>query len=210
MIKVIICDDHPIFREGLKKILAQAKDLTVEGEASNGQELLAMLKAHPCDVISLDLSFPGSSGLDLLKTLRSDHPRSAILILSMYPEDQYAVRALKSGAAGYVVKGCGPDELLSAIRKTAAGGKYVSPTLAEQLVMELDGKREKAPHEELSEREYQVLRLLAAGKSVKEIATELFLSPPTIGTYRARIRTKLHLRSTADLIHYAISHNLLE
>jgi two-component system invasion response regulator UvrY len=210
MIKVIICDDHPIFREGLKKILSQAKDIAVEGEASSGGELLDMLKTHPCQVISLDLAFPGSNGLELLKTLRIDYPKIAILILSMYPEDQYAVRALKAGAAGYVVKGSGPDELLTAIKKTAGGGRYVSPTLAEQLVMELDGKRGKAPHEDLSEREYQVLRLLAAGKSVREIAHELFLSPPTIGTYRARIRTKLHLKNTADIIHYAIEHNLLD
>lgn len=210
MIKLIICDDHPIFREGLKKIISQSKDITVEEEANDGQELVEKLKTHPCDVITLDLSFPGSSGLDLLKMIQTDYPKVAILILSMHPEDQYAVRALKAGAAGYVAKGSVPSDLLNAIRKVSGGGRYISEALAEQLVLELDGKRERAPHEELSEREFQVLRLLASGKSVKEIAAELFLSPPTIGTYRSRILTKLHLKNTAELIHYAISHKLLD
>jgi two-component system invasion response regulator UvrY len=210
MIRMIICDDHPIFREGVKKIIEQAKDIEVVDEASNGPELMEKLKKKACDVVSLDISFPGSSGIDLLKSLLDAFPKLAILMLSMHPEDQYAVRAIKAGAAGYVVKGSVPSELITAIRKAAAGGKYVSPSLAEQLVLELGGRRERAPHEELSEREDQVLRLLAAGKSVKEIAAELFLSPPTIGTYRSRILTKLSLKNTAELIHYAISHNLLE
>ncbi len=210
MIRLIICDDHPIFREGLKKIVSQSRDIVVEDEASDGRELMEKLKSRQCDVISLDISFPGANGLDLLKTLQSAYPRLAVLILSMHPEEQYAVRALKAGAAGYVAKGSVPSEMLIAIRKVAAGGKYVSPTVAEQLVLDLDGKRERPLHEELSEREYQVLHMLASGRSVKEIANELFLSPPTIGTYRARILVKLHLKNTVELIHYAITHRLLD
>lgn len=208
LIRIIICDDHPIFREGMKKIISLSKDIVVEEEASSGQELMEKLETNPCDVISLDLSFPEANGLDLLKILISAHPKIAVLILSMHSEEQYAVRALKAGAAGYVAKGSVPSELLNAIRKVANGGKYVSPTVAEQLIMELDGKREKPPHEELSEREYQVLCLLASGKSVKEIAHQLYLSPPTVGTYRSRVLTKLRLKNTVELIHYAITHHL--
>jgi two-component system invasion response regulator UvrY len=210
MIRVIVCDDHPILREGLKKIISQSKDIVVVDEAADGRELLKKLGKTGCDVVSLDLSFPEESGLDLLKNVLSVRPEVAVLILSMHPEDQYAVRALKSGASGYVVKGSAPSELLGAIRKVASGSKYVSPTLAEQLVEELEGKRERPPHEDLSEREYEVLRLIASGKSVKEIASALYISPPTIGTYRARILAKLKLKNTAEMIHYAISNKLVD
>jgi two-component system, NarL family, invasion response regulator UvrY len=210
MMRVIICDDHPIVREGVRMIIQQSHDIQLEGEASNGYELLAMLKEHSCDVLVMDISFPeGPDGLDLLKGIQEDYPKIHVLVMSMHPEEQIGVRALKAGASGYLVKGSVPSELVNAIRKVATGGKYVSPTLAEQLATELAGKRGKPPHEKLSDREFKVLCLLASGKGQTEIAHELFLSPATVGTYRSRILTKLELRNTAELIRYAVTHNLI-
>ena len=210
MLTVMICDDHPLFREGVKKILGRFHDIAVEGEAGSGPELLEALAVRRFDVVILDLSLPGQNGLDVLSRLRGIEGAPAVLILSMHPEAEYAVRALKAGAAGYVEKASVPEELITAIRRVASGGKYVSPGLAERLALELDGGRERAPHEDLSDREYQVLCLLALGKSLKEIAHELFLSPPTIGTYRSRVLQKLKLHNTAELIAYAIRHRLLD
>jgi len=211
VIRVIICDDHPIFREGVRMIIRQSKDISLEDEAASSAELREKLRAGTYDVIILDITLPGGpDGLDMLKELREEYPGIAVLILSMHPEQQFAVRAFKSGAAGYLVKGSIPSELLSAIRKVAGGGKHVSPSLAEQLAMDLAGMREKAPHEGLSDREYRVLRALASGKGLTETAHELCLSISTVATYRSRILSKLNLKSTADLIRYAVTHQLVE
>ncbi len=208
MIRIIICDDHPIFREGVKKILARATDMTVDAEASDGRELMDKLQEFPTDVVLLDLSLPGVNGLDVLKTLRGFHPGAPVVILSMHPEEQYAVRALRAGARGYVTKGSVPTELISAIRKVAGGGRYVGPALAEALARAVDSGEEKPAHEQLSDREYQVLVLITSGKGIQEIARELNLSPPTVGTYRTRILGKLGLTTTAELIRYGVTHNL--
>ena len=210
MIKAIVCDDHPIFREGLKKIIGQSRDITIADEVNDGTALMEKAEAHRYDLVILDISLPGVNGLDVLKDLRRAGHEMPVLILSMHPEEQYAVRALRAGASGYVAKASVPEELLAAIRKVAAGRKYVSPSLAEQLASELDGSADKPPHEKLSDREFQIMRLIASGRKVKEIAADLHLSPATVGTYRARILSKLGLQSNAELIHYTIENKLLE
>lgn len=210
MTRVIMCDDHPIVREGVRRVIQESHDIVLEAEASNGFELLQILKQRSCDVLVTDISFPqGPDGLDLVKTIQDEYPKIAVLVMSMHPEEQIGVRALKAGASGYVVKGSEPSQLLSAIRKVASGGRYVSSALAEQLATELAGKRGKPAHEKLSDREYKVLCLLASGKGQTEIAHDLCLSPATVGTYRSRILTKLDLRNTAELIRYAVTHNLI-
>ena len=191
-------------------IIRQSRDISLEAEASNGQDLREKLQKAPFDVIILDITLPGGlEGIDLLAELREQYPKTAVLMMSMHPEEQFAVRALKAGASGYLVKGSIPSELLSAIRKVASGGKHVSASLAEQLVYALDGKREKAPHEYLSDREFRVLRSLASGRGLTETAEELCLSTSTVATYRARILSKLNLQSNAELIHYTIENRLL-
>jgi DNA-binding NarL/FixJ family response regulator len=210
MVHVILCDDHPIFREGLKKILLPHSDIKVEAEAGSGAELMQKLEGAHYDVIILDITLQDMSGLDVLKTLQTSGNKAAILILSMHPEEHYALRALKAGAAGYLQKESVPEELVSAIRKIARGGKYVTPSLAERLAYQFEPNVEKPPHELLSDREYQVLCLLASGKGVKEIAAELGLSPPTVATYRSRILTKLNLATTVDLVRYALRYGLVE
>jgi len=208
MLRVVICDDHPIFREGLKKTLSFAPDIRVAGEAGSGAELLRLLEQAPCDVLILDISLPDLSGLELLKLLRERRRGPAVVVLSMHSEEQYAVRALRAGARGYLEKAGVPDELLAALRKVAAGGVYVSQPLAERLALELSSG--EAAGEVLSDREIQVLRLLASGRGVKQIAGELSLSPTTVATYRTRVLAKLRLDSTAELVRYALEHHLLE
>jgi DNA-binding NarL/FixJ family response regulator len=210
MLKVLLCDDHPILREGLKKILLQQSDIKVVEEAGSGSELLEKSAASRFDVIILDITLPDMNGLDVLKSLQASGIRSAVLVLSMHPEEQYATRALKAGAAGYLQKESAPAELVTAIRKIARGGRYVTPSLAEKLALELVGPGEGEPHELLSDREYQVLTLIASGKGIKEIALELSLSAPTIATYRSRVMTKLGLVSTVDLVRYALAHKLVD
>ena len=210
MIKVIVCDDHPIFREGLKKIVSQFRDITIADEVSDGTSLMEKAKTNRYDLIILDISLPGASGLDVLKDLRRAGHKMPVLILSMHPEEQYAVRALRAGASGYVAKASVPEELITAIRKVAAGRKYVSPSLGEQLACDLDGSADKPPHEKLSDREFQIMRMIASGRRVKEIAADLCLSPATVGTYRARILSKLSLQGNAELIRYAMENKLLE
>ena len=211
MIRAIICDDHPIFREGVRMIIRQSRDISLDAEAAGAAELREKLRAARYDVIILDITLPGGpDGLEMLRELREQYPETAVLILSMHPEEQFAVRAFKAGAAGYLVKGSVPSDLLCAIRKVAAGGKHVSPALAEQLASDLAGIRDKAPHESLSDREYRVLRALASGKGLTETADELCLSTSTVATYRSRILAKLNLKSTADLIRYAVTHKLVE
>jgi two-component system invasion response regulator UvrY len=210
MIRVFVADDHAIVRRGLMQILAEAPDMVVAGEASTGREVLQAMQKHDYDVLVLDIAMPEGGGLEVLQQLQTLKPDLRVLILSMYPERQYAVRALKSGAAGYLTKESVPDELIAAIRKVARGGKYVSQSLAEQLTSELRGEVEKEPHETLSDREFQVMTLLAAGKSVTDVAEELSLSVKTVSTYRARILDKLNLKSTAEIIRYALEQGLVE
>jgi DNA-binding NarL/FixJ family response regulator len=209
VIKAIVCDDHPIFREGLKKIIDQSRDIKVTEEVSDGVALMEKLEAHHYDLVILDISLPGANGIDVLKDLRRAGHEMPVLILSMHPEEQYAARALRAGASGYVAKASVPDELLTAIRKVATGRKYVSPSLAEQLASELDGSSEKPPHERLSDREFQIMCMIGSGRKVKEIAADLRLSPATVSTYRARILAKLGLQSIAELVIYILRNKLL-
>ena len=210
MIKVAIADDHDVIREGIKRILDDTPDIRVMAEAVDGQELLAKVRAKPCDVVILDLTMPGRGGLDALKELRAEHPRLPVLVLSMHADNQYAVRVLKSGAAGYVTKTLASAQLVDAIHKVVGGGKYVTPVVAELLAMDLGNDLEAAPHARLSDREFQVLRLIASGKTVSEIAAELSLSVQTISTYRAHILEKMGLENNAQLTHYALQRHLVE
>ncbi len=210
MIKVLIADDHAVVRQGLRQILTETTDMNVAGEAANGVEALDRARADEYDVMVLDITMPGRSGFDILKELRAEQPKLPVLILSMHAEEQFAVRLLKAGASGYLNKESAPDELVKAIRKVVSGGRYVSPALAEKLAFEIDSDSDRLLHDSLSDREFQVMRMMASGKTVKEIATELLLSVKTISTYRARILDKMNLRTNAELIHYAIQNQLIE
>lgn len=210
MIKVLIADDHAVVRSGLKRILAETTDMVVAGEARSGVELLRKVQAQPCDVVLLDLSMPGKDGMETLKEIKQEQPRLPVLILSMYPEDQYAIRALKAGASGYLNKECAAEQLVTAIRKVATGGKYISQPIAEKLPFELERSDERAPHETLSVREFEVMCAIASGKSPREIADELSLSVKTIGTYRNRILEKMKMKNNAQLTHYAIKSGLID
>ncbi|MCG3111831.1 MAG: response regulator transcription factor [Candidatus Manganitrophus sp.] len=210
MIKILIADDHAIVRRGLKQILTETADMVVAGEAHNGQELLEKMRSDQWDVIVLDISMPGRGGLDILKQLKSERPKLPVLMLTIHPEDQYAVRVLRAGASGYLTKESAPDHLVEAIRKVARGGKYISPHLAERLAFNLESISERPLHEALSDREFQVLRLIASGKTVKEIGEELSLSVKTISTYRTRILEKMKMKNNAEMTHYAIQQKLVE
>lgn len=210
MIKVCVVDDHAVVREGLKRIIAENPGMAVTAEAGDGHEALRILKSEPCDVVLLDITMPNKSGLDVLKELHAESPRLPVLVLSMHAEDQYAVRVLRAGAAGYLTKETAPAKLVQAIRKVIRGGKYVSSTLAEKLVFDLGGDPSKAPHEVLSDREYQVLCMIASGKTVTDIAEELALSVKTISTYRVRILEKLNMKNNAELTRYAIKEGLVD
>lgn len=210
MIKVLIADDHPIVRQGLKQTIDHEPDMEVRGEAQTAQEVLSLVHQEPWDVVVLDISMPGRGGLEVIKELKRDNPSLPVLVLSMHPEDQYAVRVLKAGAAGYLTKETAPEALVHAIRKVVRGGKYVSPTLAEQLAMVVAEDPNRPLHETLSNREYQVLCLIASGKTVSEIAQELSLSVKTISTHRSRILEKMHMKNNAELTHYALRHGLVE
>jgi two-component system invasion response regulator UvrY len=210
MISILIADDHTVVRRGVLQILAEAPDMVAAGEASTGGEVLQAVHRNDFDVVLLDIALPDISGLEILKQLRSLKPDLPILILSMYPERQYAIRALRAGAAGYLTKESAPAELIAAIRQVSQGRKYVTQSLAEKLAAELGGEVEQEPHETLSDREYQVMCLLAAGKTITEIATELSLSIKTVSTYRTRILDKLKLENTAQIIRYALKRGLVE
>lgn len=209
MIKILIADDHPVVRQGIKQILAETRDLVVADEAASGQDVMKKVMKNDYDVILLDISMPERNGLDILRELKSKKPKPAVLILSIYPEDQYAVRVLKLGAAGYLTKESVPEELISAIRKVAQGRKYISANLAEKLAIDLEINAEKPPHENLSDREYQVLCMIASGKRLKEIGDDLNLSIKTISTYRSRILEKMKMGNNAELIRYALQNNLV-
>ena len=210
MIRILVADDHAVVREGVKRIVADTSDLVVAGEASQGHEVLSQVAAWTYDVVLLDISMPGRSGLEVLQQLKREYPALSVLVFSMHPENQYALRAFKAGASGYLTKDSIPEELVAAIRKIVRGGRYVSPSLAEYLVVEVTTGSDKPLHASLSDREYQVLGLLASGKTVTEIANGLSLSVKTVSTHRSRILEKMHMKTNAELIHYAIRHRLIE
>jgi two-component system, NarL family, invasion response regulator UvrY len=209
MVRILIADDHSIVRQGLKQIIADTPDMTMADEAENGHELIAKIETGKYDVAVVDISMPDSHILDLLKQIRQIRPRLPVLILSMHPENQYGVRVMKAGAAGYLTKESAPTELINAIRTVAGGKKYISPTLAEKLIFALNNHNKKLPHETLSNREFQVFTSLAEGKAAKEIAAELYLSDKTISTYRSRILTKMQFKNNSELIHYAVRNGLV-
>jgi len=210
MIKILLADDHSIVRAGLRKILEKETDLHIIGEAENASEVLEFVKNNDCDFITLDINMPGASGLDVLKEVKKIKPKIKVLILSIYPENSFAISAFELGASGYLTKDSTPKELVKAIRKISAGRKYVSEEMTEKLVSRVELKQDKLLHEKLSRRELQVLLLIGEGKTSSEIAEKLCLSENTIATYRARILEKMNMRSSAALIHYVIKNNLLE
>jgi two-component system invasion response regulator UvrY len=210
MLKILIADDHPVFRRGLKQIIADNSDMTVTGEAVNGMEALNKVRAGDYDVILLDITMPGKDGIDILTQLKKERPGLPILMLSMHPEEQYALRALALGASGYLTKESAPDELVAAIRKVSTHGKYVTSSLAERLAASLGRNREKLPGETVSNRELQVMRLIASGKTATEIAQGLSLSVKTISTYRTRILRKMGLKNNAELTYYAVKNHIVE
>ncbi|MCY7344912.1 MAG: response regulator transcription factor [Pyrinomonadaceae bacterium] len=209
MIKILIADDHAVVRQGLRQIVAADNQMTIVGEARNGGELLDLINGNPVDVIVLDISMPGRNGLETLKDIKRLYPNLPVIILSMYPADQYAVRVFKSGAAGYMTKESAPEELVQAIRKAHLGGKYISPQIAELLAEYVETKTLEAPHKSLSDREFEVFNLLASGKTVGQIADGLNLSVKTISTYRTRILEKMAMTTNAELTRYALDFKLL-
>ena len=209
-IRVLIADDHAIVRQGLRQILSDTPDLTVAGEAENGVQAVNMVRTGEWDVVLMDVSMPDRNGIDALKLIKKEFPRLPVLILSMYPEEQYAIRALKAGAAGYLTKQSAPELLVTAIRQVASGKKYVSPSLAEELANAIGDDSERPAHEKLSDREYQTLCTIASGKTPTEIAEALNLSVKTVSVYRARLLEKMNLRNNAELTHYGLKHGLAE
>jgi two-component system, NarL family, invasion response regulator UvrY len=210
-IRILIADDHAIVREGLKQILADTKDMVVAGDAENGNDAIKLARRGDSDVLLLDISMPDKSGIEVLKQVKKETPKIAVLMLSMHREDQYAIRSLKAGASGYLNKQSAPAELVDAIRQVAAGRKYISPALAQELANQVgDENRETPPHETLSDREYQTLIMIASGKTVSDIAAELTLSVKTISMYRSRLLQKMKMRHNAELTHYAIKNHLVE
>lgn len=210
MIRVLIADDHVIVRSGLKQLFGLMGDITVAGEATNGEEVLEALKQGQFDLLLLDLTMPGVSGVNLIGRIFASNPILPILVLSMHNELQIAKRVLQAGAAGYVTKGSGQDILMSAIRKVAAGGRFVDPTVAEQMMFEKPTTGESAPHERLSERELHIMKLFAKGMGINEIAEELFISNKTVSTHKARLMQKLNFQNNAELVRYAADHGLVE
>jgi len=209
MLKILIVDDHAVVRAGLKQILAETSDLQVAGEAGSGREALEMALLGSFDLVLLDISMPDMNGLDVLKELHKENEELPVLMLSMYPEEQYAIRALKAGAKGYLTKESAPAELISAIRKVSQGGRYITLSLAENLAFYLGSDSKKSPHQMLSDREYQVMLLIASGKTVTEIADELLLSVKTISTNRSRALQKMGMKNNAEFTYYAIKEGLV-
>lgn len=208
-LKIFIADDHSLIREGLKKLLLYETDLKIVGEADNPDDTVSFIINNEVDIVILDINLPGKSGLEILKPLKMLKPNLHVLILSMYPEDQFAERSIKAGASGYLTKDAAPEELIKAIRKVARGGKYISEHLAEKIIFKKEPGSEFS-HESLSDREFQVLKLMAIGKAQVDIAAELNLSTSTVNTYRSRVLEKLGLKSNAELIHYALEHKLID
>jgi two-component system, NarL family, invasion response regulator UvrY len=210
VIRILIADDHPILRRGLKDILVRELEGAVCGEAGNAQQILSEVESQDWDLVILDLTMPGRSGLDVLRDLKGLRPKLPVLILSMHPEEQLGKRLLKAGARGYMNKESAPEELVKAVRKVLAGGRYVSPALAEKLAFDLDQDSGRPLHAKLSNREFEVLRMLGLGKTVTQIAEELHLSVPTVSTHRAHILEKMNMATTAELIRYAVRHHLVD
>ncbi len=208
--KILVADDHSVVRKGLIQIIKEMPEVAEVDEAENGAQVFEKIGAEEYDLVVLDISMPDKSGLDVLQELKITNPDLHILILSTYPEDLYAIRALKAGASGYLNKNTAPEELSKAIRKVALGGKYISRTLAEKLAFNIGDDADKLPHEKLSDREFQVLCLIASGKTLSQIAEELFLSSKTISTYRSRILEKMDIDSNSSIINYAIKNNLID
>lgn len=210
MIRILLADDHPLFRRGLKDTLAEELPDVVFGEAANAQAALDLVWKKTWDIVVLDINMPGRGGIEVLREIKKSRPNTPVLILSIYPEEQYAVRVLKAGASGYITKIKAPEEVVQAVRKILGGGTYVSPSLAEKLASELRRGAAIAPHERLSNRELEVMRLIAAGKTVKEIAGELSLSVQTVSTHRARLLKKMGLKTNGELMRYALENKLVE
>jgi DNA-binding NarL/FixJ family response regulator len=210
MIRIVVADDHTIVREGLKRILSGAADLQILGEAQNGNEVMARVRELEFDVLLLDMSMPGKSGIELIKQVRAENPKLRILVLSMHEEDQYAVRAIKAGASGYLTKESASDQLVSAIRKVASGGAFITSGVAEQLALGVMPDAAGPPHSALSDREFQVFRAIVDGKSVTDIAAELNLSVKTVSTHKARILEKMNMHNQAELVRYAVKHRLVD
>ena len=210
MIRVVIADDHTIVREGLKQVLSAAPDLTIVAEAQNGHEVLQRARELEFDVLLLDMSMPGKSGIELIKQVRAEKPKLRILVLSMHQEQQYAVRAIKAGASGYLTKESASAQLVSAIRKVAGGGAFITDAVAQQLALGAMPQTDRPPHQLLSDREFQVFRLLVAGRTVSEIAEQLNLSVKTVSTHKARIMQKMNMSNPTELVRYAMQHALLE
>ncbi len=210
MIKVLVVDDHALIRKGLKQILDDTDDLRVTGEAETGMQAIKMARKNAYDLVLLDIGMPDKHGIDVLKQLKLDQPQLQVLILSMHPDDQYAMRSLRAGAAGYLNKQSAPAQLVSAIRQVASGKKYISNELAEQLANDLTHDHQELPHKTLSNREYQTLCLMASGKSLSEMADIMSLSAKTVSVYRSRMLEKMNLRNNAEAIRYALNHHLIE
>lgn len=209
MIRVILCDDHALIRRGIRDTLADAADIHVVGEAGDYTELRGLMRGTPCDVLVLDINLPGRSGLDALHALKDEGSPVKVLVVSMYPEDQYAIRALRAGAYGYVNKGGDPQAIVNAVRTVAQGRKYVTPEIAQMLIDSLTAPVDEQPHQKLSDRELQTLVMIASGKRLSDIAEELMLSPKTVSVYRARVLEKLQLANNAELMKYALHHGLV-
>ena len=210
MIRVLIADDHTLMRDGLKQILATAGDMVVAGEASDGFQTIDQVRGGDWDLLLLDMSMPGRSGVELIKQIKAEKPRLPILVLSMHKESEYAVRSIRAGAAGYLCKDSASEQLLNAIREVAAGGRFIIPDLASDLAFSLIQRDDQPLHAALSDREYMILRKLTAGRGISEIAQQLNLSPKTVSTYKARVLQKMEMSSVADLIRYGLKHDLLD
>jgi two-component system, NarL family, invasion response regulator UvrY len=210
MIRVLIADDHPLVRQGMKQILSETSDMVIVGEADDGAQAIQLARQTAWDVFLLDVSMPQRSGIDTLKQLKKEFPRLPVLILSMHPEELFAVRALKAGASGYLTKFSAPEQLVNAIRQVATGKKYVSPAVALQLAEAISDDTSKPAHERISDREFQVLTLIASGKTLTQIADLINIGVPTVSTYRARLLEKMNLKSTAELIRYGVEHGLVD
>jgi DNA-binding NarL/FixJ family response regulator len=210
VIRILVADDHSVVREGIKQIVADSPGIEVAGEAATGQEALELVRSKPFDVVILDIAMPGRGGLDILRELKAENPALKVLVLSMYPEEQYAIRSFRDGASAYLTKGSPPEELIQAIQTVAAGKRHITPSIADRLASYVENNSQRPLHETLSDREMQVLVLIGSGKQVTEIAQELNVSIKTVSTYRSRILLKMGMETSAQLIRYALQYNLVE